>query len=384
MRVKKTVLLYIFFLVNILSAAEKFSWYFENDDLFKITVRSNFMVYKNGKYLGLTSREIEGIFKAGIEDKLYVISGEVYYIEKMIRNGLPSVSQVDAIEKSVMYFTKEGTLIERKGSLFPPIQGYPFFPDEYLEVNDIYSGSGFFSMTEAEGNGVISIPVNINSQYKGLSNLNGDVYHLFEKSFILSNDSIPGKKIRGKHTAKMFFDNESGRPVYMDDRFEDTVIYASGNSYTYRGFYLYFYNQVKQLNRKPIIDNIKIAENDGFIKETERGILITLNNLHFLPDSTEIVESDKRILESIYNVIKDIPDRTFMIIGHTAETGNPDGEKKLSVERAFSVAEYFKVKGIRQDKLLYTGMGSLEPAAPNDTEENRRKNRRVEIIIMED
>ncbi len=386
MKTKKYILLFMIISNMILSSSEKFMLDFKNDDLFKIIVRSNYKKYKNTKYFGLTSRELKGIFKVTIIDnEQYMISGDVYTIEKTIRGSIVLPNQVNLIEKSIMYFSKDGTLIEKSGSLFPPIQGFPFFPVNELEINDIYSGSGFFNMPLYNQKKSIDIPINFNAQYKGESNLNGENYSLFEQSFFIDykSDEI-NKDFKGRHIVKMFFDNTTGRPVYMDDRFEDQIQSDDGEIIQYKGFYLYFYNRIQSLQKKTIVPTIKIKTEDGFVNESEKGISITLNNLHFLPDSTEIVESDKALLESVFTTLNEIKDRSFLVVGHTANTGNPEAEKKLSEERALSIAQYFQMKGIKQDKLLFTGKGALEPIAPNDTEENKRKNRRVEIIILED
>ncbi|HBD95266.1 MAG: hypothetical protein A2015_16260 [Spirochaetes bacterium GWF1_31_7] len=386
MKTKKYILLFMIISNIFAYTSEKFMLDFKNDDLFKIIVRSNYKIYKNTKYFGLTSRELKGIFKVkNIDNDQYMISGDVYTIEKTIRGSMVLPNQVNSIEKSTMYFSKDGTLIERSGSLFPPIQGFPFFPENELEINDIYSGSGFFNIPLYNEKMSIDIPINFNAQYKGDSNLNGENYSLFEQSFFIDYkpDEI-NKDFKGRHIVKMFFDNTTGRPIYMDDRFEDQIQSDDGDIIQYKGFYLYFYNRIQSLQKKTIVPTIKIKTEDGFVNESEKGISITLNNLHFLPDSTEIVDSDKALLESVFTTLNEIKDRSFLVVGHTADTGNPEAEKKLSEERALSIAQYFQMKGIRQDKLLFTGKGALEPIASNDTEENKRKNRRVEIIILED
>ena len=73
-----------------------------------------------------------------------------------------------------------------------------------------------------------------------------------------------------------------------------------------------------------------------------------------------------------------------MITGYTALFGTKEEQLNLSVERAKTIAENFIKNGIPQGRIFFTGKGADEPVAPNDNEENMRKNRRVEIIIQED
>jgi flagellar motor protein MotB len=55
----------------------------------------------------------------------------------------------------------------------------------------------------------------------------------------------------------------------------------------------------------------------------------------------------------------------------------------LSVRRALSVFKFFKDMGVKESKMKYEGFGETRPVAPNDTEEGRAKNRRVEIFLKE-
>lgn len=71
------------------------------------------------------------------------------------------------------------------------------------------------------------------------------------------------------------------------------------------------------------------------------------------------------------------------IIGHASSEGNPERNKKLSFRRAEHVRELLESNGIAADRLTVAARGSEHPAASNDTEEGRAKNRRVEIFFYD-
>ena len=71
------------------------------------------------------------------------------------------------------------------------------------------------------------------------------------------------------------------------------------------------------------------------------------------------------------------------IDGHTDNIGPADYNMKLSERRANIVMEYFFSKGIDANRLTIKGFGSTKPAASNDTQEGRAKNRRVELTPVE-
>ena len=120
------------------------------------------------------------------------------------------------------------------------------------------------------------------------------------------------------------------------------------------------------------------------ITPTPAGLSVTLHNLHFKADTALILPEDRPLLDEIAAVLADIPHRTVVVRGHTAEVGRPAEQDALSEERARTVADELSARGTAPGRLIYEGVGAAEPLAPNDTEEGRRRNRRVELLIIED
>ena len=70
------------------------------------------------------------------------------------------------------------------------------------------------------------------------------------------------------------------------------------------------------------------------------------------------------------------------VAGHTDNTGDPAANLSLSQARAASVVKYLTDRGISEGRLKARGYGDTKPLAPNDTEENKAKNRRTEFTIL--
>jgi outer membrane protein OmpA-like peptidoglycan-associated protein len=70
-----------------------------------------------------------------------------------------------------------------------------------------------------------------------------------------------------------------------------------------------------------------------------------------------------------------------MIVGHTDATGPDTYNMTLSERRAGAAASYLASQGVARGRLRSAGRGESEPVAPNDTEADRQKNRRVEVAI---
>lgn len=89
----------------------------------------------------------------------------------------------------------------------------------------------------------------------------------------------------------------------------------------------------------------------------------------------------KEVAESLKSITSEI-----VVEGHTDNTPIYGGKYKsnweLSAARAFSVRDYLIKEGIEEKRISCVGYGEYRPVAPNDTEENKAKNRRIEIKII--
>ena len=106
--------------------------------------------------------------------------------------------------------------------------------------------------------------------------------------------------------------------------------------------------------------------------------------LNFEYDSYEVDADAKIFLDSIANKILTIPNiATLKISGFTDDTGNETYNSELSIKRAMSVQKEL-AKRIKNPMIKYDvkGYGESRFLHPNDSEENRKKNRRVEIEIV--
>lgn len=111
------------------------------------------------------------------------------------------------------------------------------------------------------------------------------------------------------------------------------------------------------------------------------GETTTLNNIFFETGKAVLLPSSKIELDKMVEIMKKNPSLKAEIIGHTDNQGTPEGNQKLSEERAKAVAKYLSDNGVGADRLKTKGYGDTKPVADNTTEEGRRKNRRVEMAF---
>jgi OOP family OmpA-OmpF porin len=98
--------------------------------------------------------------------------------------------------------------------------------------------------------------------------------------------------------------------------------------------------------------------------------------------SAAIAKSSEPTLDEAAGLLAQYPDLRLEIRGHTDSTGDAASNKKLSKARADAVKNYLVDKGVGASRLQTVGLGPDEPIASNDTDEGRRKNRRIEFKLL--
>ena len=101
---------------------------------------------------------------------------------------------------------------------------------------------------------------------------------------------------------------------------------------------------------------------------------------HFDTGKATIRPESHSVIESVVKALRAEPSMRVSVEGHTDNVGSGLSNQKLSEERAQAVVEALTHAGINRDRLAYCGFGQSRPTAPNDTEEGRAKNRRVELV----
>jgi len=125
------------------------------------------------------------------------------------------------------------------------------------------------------------------------------------------------------------------------------------------------------------------------IETTEKYIKIVMPTpVLFDLGKADIKPEAKAVLHEIAEIIRDKPNE-IIVEGHTDNLPIYGGEFlsnwELSAARAFNVIDYFiKEENISPERLIALGYGEYRPVAPNDSEENRRLNRRIEIKIVKE
>ena len=187
----------------------------------------------------------------------------------------------------------------------------------------------------------------------------------------------------------IFWDNEKGAIDHYSETFRIIMETSLGNILEFRGI---AHAEITEFSRTATDENVEdiqnIVEQLGLenvtVKKSDKGLTLSIENIQFKPESSELVDSEKEKLDQIAKIIEAYPNNDILISGHTAvATGGVDPQI-LSEQRAQSVADYLIQLGVKDQYHIFTqGFGDKKPIVPNNTQANRAKNRRVEITIID-
>jgi chemotaxis protein MotB len=140
--------------------------------------------------------------------------------------------------------------------------------------------------------------------------------------------------------------------------------------------------EMEEMERALADEDIEGISVQGFsnrlVVTVESGLLFDLGRAELRPDAAPVMDRVARALAAV--------DGSVRVEGHTCDlpvgAGSPFRDNwGLSSGRALTVVGALVERGIRPERLAAVGNGEFRPVAPNDGEENRRRNRRVEFVV---
>jgi outer membrane protein OmpA-like peptidoglycan-associated protein len=285
----------------------------------------------------------------------------------------------------------------------PVVRGVPTFPKNPLKVGDQWKSRAFeahdfrkvFNMPVP-----VVFPASVSYQYLGNIMIDREKIAQISINYVINYtiryqqgtnmSSMLPYRVVGYFNQLYNWNLDRGLPHSYRENFDYIFILASGDVMEYTGTSQALLtvteeppesDRILEDIRNRLKDTIPLVE----VSRTPQGILINIGEILFEFDSDELTESADRDLDNIVEVLKDFSTRDVRIIGHTDSTGPEDYNLSLSLRRARRTADELKSRDRSlADRITYIGMGESKPIASNETEEGRRRNRRVEILIQND
>ncbi|MCT4139985.1 OmpA family protein [Elizabethkingia anophelis] len=132
----------------------------------------------------------------------------------------------------------------------------------------------------------------------------------------------------------------------------------------------------KAIAEVPKVEKITSSQMKKDINESGKAVL----NINFDNNKATLTADGKIVADEILKLLNENPELKLSIEGHTDNNGTKEHNKKLSLDRATTIYTYLTDKGIKSDRLQTKGFGQDNPLAANDSDLNKAKNRRVELV----
>ncbi len=169
----------------------------------------------------------------------------------------------------------------------------------------------------------------------------------------------------------IFSDKENGDYLITLNKGAEYALYTSKEGYLFQSL---SFDYAEHEN--------KDVEIDIYLDPIEQGSKMTLNNIFFDFNKANLLDKSKTELNRLLVFLQRNPSIKVEISGHTDNVGNTKYNMDLSQRRAAEVLNYLKTNGIDTKRISSKGYGETQPLKPNDTEENKAINRRIEFKIL--
>lgn len=398
------------------------------------TERTDLRRYDNGKYIGLISRQVSSfIEESGEENNSILYDGNFYLDEGTKRANVSVGPTLNEAIPSTFKITEDGNLEMIEDNGYPSFRSFPSYPKKEISIGERWQSKAIRCVDPLNKGIFTRIPFYVEYTYvKDELYYGEEVFLLTAKwatrygaKYYLDFGGDPDLvEAQGSHNATIYVSKKTGAAIVIRDSVNEVFTYSDGNKIQFKGTINLFTKYQPALDKEkllPILQRVAIkedthspekdlvTENNPIITEnsialenfstssdsanhsssiityetTNAGIKLTIPNLQFKPDSSELLPSENSRLKQIVQILSQTGNAILLVEGHTASTGNEQGELKLSKERATVIAKKLSALGIDSSRFIIRGHGSHKPIADNSSKEGMAKNRRVEITITQ-
>lgn len=258
-------------------------------------------------------------------------------------------------------------------------------------------GSSFFkSLKTRLPNGGVQIALPIGSQYEfyvSAPNFKSDLFTLDLSNLVLYRNFekeiplIPEKKEVMINVADLVNNSRVKSKIVLRNKDRDERIEVDGNSMvSLRVGDRYEIEATSDQGYAFNSTSLEVGKNSENISmkllRLQQDAKLELKDILFESNSSTLSDISFVELERVIKLMNENPTLRVRVAAHTDDVGSDQYNKLLSDKRANSVVLFLEENNIAANRFEYVGYGESTPKVPNDSEENKAKNRRVELIVI--
>ncbi len=254
---------WIFFLMALFAAsdtgifaqAQAVKLHYSGKGGYSLVERTNLRRYVNGKYVGLTSREVRSFvspsepplmrFKAkgSVYENDQWYDGSFYVMEETLRNSQAAGAGIHEAVQSVFHISKNGQLTMYKDNGYPSFRSFPAYTADKVNVGESWKAVAERSVDPLNKGIFTKIPMQVLYTFSGAETYRGQAVYrikaIWQTYYDAQNRDFGGdsslQKARGGHKADIIVLQETGEPILTIDNVDETFFWIDGTQVNFKG-----------------------------------------------------------------------------------------------------------------------------------------------------
>ena len=319
---------------EIFAQAQAVKLHYSGKGGYSLVERTNLRRYVNGKYVGLTSREVRSFvspsepplmrFKAkgSVYENDQWYDGSFYVMEETLRNSQVAGAGIHEAVQSVFHISKNGQLTMYKDNGYPSFRSFPAYTAEKVNVGESWKAVAERSVDPLNKGVFTKIPMQVLYTFSGAETYKGQAVYrikaIWQTYYDAQNRDFGGdsslQKARGGHKADIIVLQETGEPILTIDNVDETFFWIDGTQVNFKGTITLFtefppafdsQRIMAALNRVATVKDGKTGTDKKF-SGTEKSV-----SGGTVAGSGKLTASDKKTGADAVKTEKFVPDEIF-------------------------------------------------------------------------
>ena len=319
---------------EIFAQAQAVKLHYSGKGGYSLVERTNLRRYVNGKYVGLTSREVRSFvspsepplmrFKAkgSVYENDQWYDGSFYVMEETLRNSQVAGAGIHEAVQSVFHISKNGQLTMYKDNGYPSFRSFPAYTAEKVSFGESWKAVAERSVDPLNKGVFTKIPMQVLYTFSGAETYKGQAVYrikaIWQTYYDAQNRDFGGdsslQKARGGHKADIIVLQKTGEPILTIDNVDETFFWIDGTQVNFKGTITLFtefppafdsQRIMAALNRVATVKNGKTGTDKKF-SGTEKSV-----SGGTVAGSGKLTASDKKTGADAVKTEKVVPDEIF-------------------------------------------------------------------------
>lgn len=329
---------------EIFAQAQAVKLHYSGKGGYSLVERTNLRRYVNGKYVGLTSREVRSFvspsepplmrFKAkgSVYENDQWYDGSFYVMEETLRNSQAAGAGIHEAVQSVFHISKNGQLTMYKDNGYPSFRSFPAYTADKVNVGERWKAVAERSVDPLNKGVFTKIPMQVLYTFSGAETYKGQAVYrikaIWQTYYDAQNRDFGGdsslQKARGGHKADIIVLQETGEPILTIDNVDETFFLIDGTQVNFKGTITLFtefppafdsQRIMAALNRVATVKGGKTGQSAGKVGSGKKTGADAVKTEKFVPDeffdnfdknetvAKNTVSGGKTVLEKVDDVL---------------------------------------------------------------------------------